>query len=220
MGDRALAQQDGQGKKKRQNQQAYGQQGSKGSGTSTIGKGAIAELPVIDFQNRRVDTHSFNQVKERIKDYVFARNAYFFDADEAYEFPEMEDPDEVWDDNNDPFHKFRSAYKKKVERRAVFEAQYEENKPSVYAVIWGQCNSAMRLRLQRVGQYDAFNMDKDLLALWCEIAKICLGNYRMNGNTMVIQYEARKRFDDLFKEMTRLVCSMKSSEPMSTQLRL
>ena len=192
-----------QNKQKSNKQQANApDKGGKQFSNEKKATGAVPELPVLDFQNRRVDVHHFNVVKNKIKDYIaakYSRNAHFFDTGSEYEYPDIELPDDPLTDVNDPYGLQRAALKKRMEQKTTMEIQYEENKPMVYAIIWGQCTAALRLRIKQAADYADFDRDKDPLALWLEITKICLGDIRNNINNIVAQYDARKRFEDMWQ---------------------
>lgn len=164
--------------------------------------GAVPELPVIDYTNKRVDATAFEEIKNRIKDYVaikYPRNSFFFDTGAEFDFPPVILPVEDLNDDNDPLGIARAALRKKGEIRAAQQMTYAENKLAVYGIIWGQCTSAMRLKLEESEEFRFYNESRDPILLWLEIKRIYTTGATVKANATAAKFDAKKRFDDLYQ---------------------
>jgi hypothetical protein len=95
---------------------------------------------------------------------------------------------------NDPFGFAKRKFEKLLDAHVKRQEEYNDNKPRVYAVIWGQCTVSLRHRLMEFDDYADFDISKDPLPLWKRIAQSCIDGSSKRENTTKKKMEARERF--------------------------
>ena len=162
-------------------------------------EGAIAELDVFDYQNNnRTDIPKFHEAKIKLLDYIGARyghNAHIIEHNEEFPLIAPAQPaDDQLGEEHDPWGFTIDTYREDYKAwRKRYDA-YQESKPKVYHILWGQCTTSMKNMVKRVPEYNDFEARKDPLALWREIANISMIGTAVQEDAEKRITEAKARF--------------------------
>ena len=163
--------------------------------------GGIEGLDKFDYVQNYQNISKFNEATRKLVNYIgthFGRNSHPIEFREEYNFspPEQPDDDEL-DDVNDP-HGFRKAEYLEEKRHFMKRvAEYEDNKPKVYQIIWTQCTVSMRNMLKRLDNFVDIETEKDPLALWLEIYNISLQGTSVADDSEKRIMDAMRRFQGI-----------------------
>lgn len=125
----------------------------------------------FDYRQGTMNIVEFTKARSNLRDYLaikFPFHDHMIDHLEYYVFPEIEDPEEVLDDVNDPHGIGRRRLQRRVDEQTKKEVIFEDNKRSVFALIWGQCSDQMRAKLRSDGVNEVTDCG-DPLTLWHRI---------------------------------------------------
>jgi len=170
--------------------------------SQSIEKGAIEELPIINYSNSKLDPHKFEQIKEALKTYIgqhYGWNNYIIDNAAEYTFPDVALPNEAYTDENDPTRVLREDLLARVKANRVRKEKYDDNKPIVYSILWGQCSSALKMKLKESPLFTMYERNRDPLELWKQITKHCTTYSSHLRNSTLAQIEAKRSFDNTYQ---------------------
>lgn len=157
-----------------------------------------SELDMLDYQEGRVNAARFAQASKKMSDYLavkYGRNAYIIENPEMeYRFPRPVLSSQDDEESDEEFASRKLMYNKELELYVKRKAEYEDNKPKVYAIIWRQCTNSMRHKVQESTDYNCFNETKDPRALWNTIKDICLSGRTIATNPAKRAQDAMDRF--------------------------
>jgi hypothetical protein len=95
---------------------------------------------------------------------------------------------------NDPFGFAKHRHLEKMKKYYCDVDEYNENKPKIYNVIWGQCTVAMKQKIRGDPELYTMEADKNPLVLWIRIKAASLHG-TMSANKVKIREHASKRFN-------------------------
>lgn len=159
--------------------------------------GAIAELELFDYNVGRIDAAKFQRSQKNLSDYLgskFGRNAHIIEHfDEEYQFQEPNRPVYGADDSDEEKGYIRKAFEKRLEHYIKRSEEYNDNKPKVYAIIWGQCSTSMRHKVMENAYFEEFSEEKDPRLLWRTICEISMSGRGVRNVAKNMQ-DAKDRF--------------------------
>jgi hypothetical protein len=115
---------------------------------------------------------------------------------EDHQFPELPQIDnDMFSKQNDRFGIAKAAYIEDMKDYKKKLSTYNDNKPKVYAIIWGQCTNAMHHKIREDKEFATFDAAKDPLLLWGRIQEILLTGAGQFQNEIKLKLEAKRDFD-------------------------
>jgi hypothetical protein len=174
----------------------------------TIGAG-IPGISIIEYRGER-NAALYNKVKQELENYCmihYNKNSYIFENGSEYEYPEVDgiDDDELTVEN-DPHGLAKAKYVQRIKNREVLVSRYEENKSSVYGIVWGQCSSEMRSAIMLDADYPEFSSEKDPLKLWNAITAILLiGTTVPDEKEEVVQAKAELQYARMYQRQDETI---------------
>jgi len=165
---------------------------------SKSGKRYIEELDLLDYRGRR-NPKVYDDAAQKLEIYVtklYGWNGYIFMNLKEHEFQELpEIVDDKFSKTNDKYGFVKAAYIEDMKELKKKTSAYNDNKPKVYAIIWGQCTSAMHHKIREDPDFNAFDAAKDPLLLLGRIQEILLTGAGQFQNEIKLKLEAKRDFD-------------------------
>lgn len=160
--------------------------------------GAIAELPVFEYNPDKTNTAIFRRDEQALENYIiteYGENGYFIRTGVEHVFARPMQPTAEEAAGPDAEF-FQQNYREEVKHYVSAKNKYNHNKPKVYHTIWGQCAIAMTHKVAENAGYEVFHREKDPLALWLVIKQASLHGREVGSAT--------KRMTDAKDNLARL----------------
>ena len=127
---------------------------------------------------------------------TFKQLGYIVEQLEYWEPPELEEPTaEDLDEINDPHQFLRKAYQRKLNNRMNLIEEMENNRPALFAVIWGHISVESEEQVKLQAAWDEINIAKDPLRLLILIRGVHVGG--RFPNETAARLAARKGYTSL-----------------------
>ena len=191
---------------------------------------AIEGLPILDYpssNNHEVILRAeklFTSYVEKIYPY----NGKIFKEGERFKFDEIEEPEEMWTQRNDPNGIHRRMLQKKVDRLVESIEDEKSNRIKVYSIIWNQLTTAFQQKAQEDEDFEQIESQRDDLRLWTLVQSICLGTEDRSVNKIKLKHQAKKKYESIrqykgesvymFKE--RFIAALTRLEALEIELPL
>jgi hypothetical protein len=167
---------------------------------SKNGKKFIEEVDVLDYRGRR-NPKMYDDAAQKLEIYVtknYGWNGFIFMNLKEYEIPALPAPNlNDFIKANDPVGFNKLEYQEMIKVRLKKVATYNENKPKVYAIIWGQCTNSMQHKIREDKEFATYDIEKDPLKLWGRVQEILLTGAGQFQNATKLKLEAKRDFDRL-----------------------
>ena len=154
---------------------------STSNSTKSTFKGATAGLTAVFMSHEETSIQKASLFDKSIEALiVYVATKYKYSSDLQYMLKNMADPIMVMpaDPAANASRTALKLWEKECEAFHKRQVDYEENKKSLYAVVWGQCSAALQAKLKSETTYSTFDSTCDVLSL---IKTIKAATYRFNS---------------------------------------
>jgi hypothetical protein len=118
-------------------------------------------------------------------DIIMYRTYHNFDAEES----QAGDPD-VYSVAKDPIGVNRRRFHNRMDLHEVKKQSYDNAKPMIYSIIWGQCSTSMKQKLRDNPDYLNISTTQNALLMWQKIKNVSLsGHLTVNPVKMRLEWE-------------------------------
>ena len=164
-------------------------------------KNFVEELPILDFQGSR-NPELWDEAKRRFEIYVCNSYGYecsiLFKYDEIYVWEELPEPDpDDFSKANDPIglKKIARIEDEKIRRKKLIE--FNDNNRKIYTLIKGQCTYSLWNKVKLDKDFDIFDGEQLVEALWYRIGQILLGSGDDKEYDILTKQNFRFKFEKL-----------------------
>ena len=160
---------------------------------------AIEGLPILDYPSYN-NHEAILRAEKLFTSYVeklYPYNGKIFKEGQRFVFDNIEEPNEPWNDANDPNGIQRRTLQKRVDKLIDCEAEEKSNRIKVYSIIWNQLTPAFQQKAQEDEDFEEIESGRDDLRLWILVQSICLGMEDKSTNIIKRKHQAKRYYESI-----------------------